>query len=266
MKNRHILVVFGIVLLLYAGYLGGLLYKTWPISSYSMDKAGVFGDSFGALNALFSGLAFAAVLLTLFFQQKQIQAQQFETSFFELLSLHNDIINDIDIRANGTKDVTKSGRDCFKYFRSKLKSIYEEQALLLQDRNHIDIVAVSYELFLKKYQCEVGHYFRTLYNIVKYIDVSDMENKQKYMSILRAKLSSNELLLLFYNCIHMVGSEKFKPLIEKYALLENMDYELLLSIDHLVLYKPSAFGADFQDIPSVIEELELRKNLSKTDN
>jgi hypothetical protein len=231
-----------------------------------MDKAGQLGDSFGALNTLFSGLAFAAVLLTLFYQQKQFESQQFETCFFEMLTLHNDIINDIDIRNNENKDVIKSGRDCFKFFRTKLKNQYEEQNLKLHQHEQFVVILVSYELFLKKYQCEVGHYFRTLYNIVKYIDSSPVEDKQKYTSILRAKLSSYELFLLFYNCIHMVGSEKFKPLVEKYALLENMDYDLLLSIDHLGLYKPNAFGTDFVDTESVIKNMRDRNNLSKTDN
>lgn len=45
---------------------------TWNIS---VDKAGVFGDSFGVLNALFSGLAFAGVIITMLLQKEQLELQ-----------------------------------------------------------------------------------------------------------------------------------------------------------------------------------------------
>ena len=50
--------VVGIVL----AYAAFIIFMTWPISTYSMDKAGVFGDSFGILTSVFSGLAFAGVI------------------------------------------------------------------------------------------------------------------------------------------------------------------------------------------------------------
>jgi len=46
----------------------------------TMDKAwekrGQFGDMFGAVNSLFSGLAFFGIIITLFLQRKDLQVQQ----------------------------------------------------------------------------------------------------------------------------------------------------------------------------------------------
>jgi hypothetical protein len=98
-------------------------------------------------------------------------------------------------------------------------------------------------VFSEYRQTDVGHYFRTLYNIVKFIasSDSDIENKQIYINIVRAQLSSSELNLLFYNCLSNYGNKKFKPLVEQFGLLENMVLESLIHQGHKELYKESAF-------------------------
>ena len=42
------------------------------------SKRGVFGDSFGVVNALFSGLAFAGVICAILLQQKELALQRKE--------------------------------------------------------------------------------------------------------------------------------------------------------------------------------------------
>ncbi|MEH7328788.1 putative phage abortive infection protein, partial [Priestia megaterium] len=76
-------------------------------------------------------------------------------------------------------------------------------------------------------------YYRNLYRIVKLIQEIDFDSenskaneleKRKYRGILRAQLSSIELLMLFYNVNYSKKGEKFK------ALLENTNF----FDDHLV--------------------------------
>jgi hypothetical protein len=57
-----------------------LIYATWPISELSISKAGVFGDSFGLLTSLFSGLAFSGVIITILLQREELQLQRQELS------------------------------------------------------------------------------------------------------------------------------------------------------------------------------------------
>ena len=40
------------------------------------DNVGVFGDSFGSVNALFTGLAFTGVVFSILLQQRQIRLQR----------------------------------------------------------------------------------------------------------------------------------------------------------------------------------------------
>ena len=75
------------------------------------SSAGAAGDMFGGLTALFSGLAFAGLITTLFMQRRELeyqrrelsqtrevfQIQRFENTFFGLLKLLNDHVNSIEL-------------------------------------------------------------------------------------------------------------------------------------------------------------------------
>ena len=79
-KKRRLLYAFLLALppLLVFAYAALLLWVTWPIQELSVAKSGVFGDSFGLLNALFSGLAFAGVIVTILLQKNELQLQRRE--------------------------------------------------------------------------------------------------------------------------------------------------------------------------------------------
>lgn len=67
---------------LYIGLTIAVLWLLTPILTAhwlsSWSERGNFGDAFGSFNALFSGLAFAAVALTLYLQQEQVMLQRRE--------------------------------------------------------------------------------------------------------------------------------------------------------------------------------------------
>jgi Putative phage abortive infection protein len=212
---------------------GYILYIIYPENT----AHGTFGDMFGAVNALFSGLAFAGLFFTIKLQQQQNLVQNFESTFFHLLGLFNDIINNMDYKK-------AKGRDCFIEFDALVKHLLNSELRASSTSIiHEKIIDDAYIKFNKQTNTELGHYFRTLYNIVKYVHNSHInsKNKQFYINILRAQLSNQELLLLFYNSLSMMGKQKFKPLIEEFALLKNMPKD---DIDHdiLSLYKFGAYG------------------------
>ncbi len=62
-----------------AATVGGLWWKVpqWAGAGVCAAKdAGTFGDSFGSVNALFTGLAFSGVVFSLLLQQRQIRLQR----------------------------------------------------------------------------------------------------------------------------------------------------------------------------------------------
>ncbi|MFA3000714.1 hypothetical protein [Acinetobacter pittii] len=48
----------------------------WSIRNAGDTNFGTFGDTFGALNTLFSGLAFATLIITLFLQRRELELQR----------------------------------------------------------------------------------------------------------------------------------------------------------------------------------------------
>ena len=257
-------------LLLFLGViiLWGIL---WALSSWGypkIEERGQFGDSFGGINALFAGLAFAGVIWAILLQKKELelqrkeleetraeirgqkeqlqaqnqtlQKQNFESSFFQLLSMHGEIVNSI---VTSRMDREYSVRRCFTLM---LRDMYNNTAQVQNNTSEKKFLNSVYEEVFDEYQQYIGHYFLYLYQVVKFVDRSDQEAEAKkfYTDLIRAQLSSDELGLLFYHSLSDRGA-KFKDLVEKYALFEDMPSEVLIDEvdeEHRKLYKPSAYG------------------------
>ena len=67
----------GIVTLV-AIYAGMLIVITWPVSNLNISTAGSFGDSFGPLTSMFSGVAFAGLIWTILLQRAELRLQRNE--------------------------------------------------------------------------------------------------------------------------------------------------------------------------------------------
>lgn len=249
----------------------GFVLSVWILTGYFLfDKPdrGTFGDMFGSINALFSGLAFAALIYTIFLQRRelklhqqelefthqemkaqveQLQAQNvtlkkqsFEDTFFQLMRLQNDITNSIDLDANGR---LIKGRDCFEYLYKKFTALWlkdkpEHRAAAERER-----INKTYLAFYEKYHSEIGHYFSNLYNVIKFVDASDVERRKLYTNFVRAQLSSFEQIIIFYSVLTDLDKDgKFKKLIEKYTMLKSLPKGRLLNQEHLEFYDPKAYG------------------------
>jgi hypothetical protein len=142
---------------------------------------------------------------------------------------------------DGKANVIRS-RNCFYTWFSRLRDTHARFGVY-PDGEDLEPTQKVYEAFYKEYQHELGHYFRHLYHVFKFVDESPIENKKKYTSIVRAQLSAYEQALLFYNCVSRSGIARFKPLVERYALLENLPPDLLImGRRHYDLYAQSAYG------------------------
>ncbi len=222
-------------------------------------KWGQFGDYVGGLlNPTFSFLALLALLGTLRLQVRELrlsanelknsadalkdqhrtmQLQTFEATFFQLLRLHNEIV--LSMNVSGRE--THSGRACFAFYRDEL----EGRLIHVGATQSIEPFLEHYDIFFEEYQTDLGHYFRLLYNIVKLVSKTDNIEKTFYTNLVRAQLSSAELSLLFYNCISRNGNEKFKPLVEEFALLKTLPVTSRPDPALIHEYRPSAFGGQY---------------------
>lgn len=281
---KRIIWIVGIVILLLWGGSWLALYLFYDLPT---DR-GTFGDMFGAVNALFSGLAFAGLIVTLLYQKEELQLQReelaqtreelkgqkeefkeqnetlkrqrFENTFFNMLTLHQEIVKSFEFTDIATKrhhtsngwsenaiPKNYSGREYFKFsferkrcdcnghFYNGLRGVLDNVGI----NGYDDSETVT----------ELDHYFRNLYRIIKFIDestlISDFQDRYQYTSMVRGQLSPYELLWLFYDGLSTYGREKFQPLIEKYALLKNIRVELLVKKEDKDLYASSAYRFEY---------------------
>ena len=218
------------------------IYYEWMFDKILVGKVfapslGEFGDVYGALNTLFSGLAFSGVIISIVLQSSELRAtrkemeaqvaqfeqqtkamqkQVFESSFFSMINLHNTL----SIR------ILESENNFMKLCDNL------NQAALLQATRSRDQGAMACkrdlecicENFMKREYSTLGHYFRYFYQILYFIDIAQLEEKDKkfYSGILRAQLSNHELFLIFVNSIGYKDSCKCKELVEKFSILEHV--------------------------------------------
>lgn len=252
---------FGLNLL--GDFMSGTVASIWSLAGLFFIYVAFLGQKqqllnqqleimFSQLEVKYTRLELAGQKLEMKEQNKTLKLQKFENTFFNLLTLHHQIVDGIDeIEAKetskGSRDllqerssfvghidrsnnrtvehITIKGRDVF---RNSYKSLIRR----IKQKPEIDFLD-HYNATYRVYQTDFGHYFRNLYRIIKFIDEtlfeeSEIENhnlKYQYTSMVRAQLSDYELLWLFYNCLSINGEEKFKPYIEKYSLFKNLPME-----------------------------------------
>lgn len=73
---------------------GAVFFLPYILSD--VDKIGVFGDSFGSVNALFSGLGFAALTVTILLQLYSLQGQRTQEKFTTALKIVSDVREDLN--------------------------------------------------------------------------------------------------------------------------------------------------------------------------
>lgn len=112
----------------------------------------------------------------------------------------------------------------------------------------------DYYKFYGGHQFKLGHYYRHLYQSVKYINenkILSFREKYDYIKILRAQLSTPEQYLLFFNSISVVGRaweydhisvELYKNIncyfISKYNLIKNIPDTFILNSIQIRYYYP----------------------------
>ena len=190
-------------------------------------------------------------------QSETFQIQRFENSFFQLTSLHHEIIDKIYFEISPLDVVmTFHKRTALRELASQLKTAlrdydFREEATD-SDRIHINfrdpvsledhaksIQQASNNFFNERTNSLLGHYFGNLYQLFKYIDTStlvDAKSKMQFIDIACAQLSNDELYLILFNAMSVNhGFPKFLILIKKYDLLKNFDFRLITSFQKEVL-------------------------------
>lgn len=233
---------------------------------WDMEKRGQFGDMFGVLGAVFSGLAFAGLIVTLIQQHddlklqredlrlqrqeiaqtnlelalqrkemeeqnKTIMLQRFETTFFNMLKSLNEVRN--DIKYSGDFDL-RTGTTKVIEGKDAIERIYQLGFSLIKKHGYNDP-------FIKNH---MSHYFRHLIQTLKIIGVADFLSYQEkcyYTEIVSSHMSLHEMCAFFYYCLSDEAKDKTKILVEKYALFKILNNGETIPKEELSLFSDGAF-------------------------
>lgn len=260
LKSRHVaailVFVFGawlltpIILLLLAGK--------------SLTDSGQFGDLFGSINALFSGLAFAGVIIALFYQRQELELQRqelratraelagsreqmqlqnatltkqnFESTFFNMLNLHHNIIETV---VYGQETGRKALSLHYNHYATDRRKQNMEVA------KNADELGSFFSGYYHSREGSIGYYLRNLFQIIRYIDESKNNDDEKrfYLLLLTAQLSRDELLLIFYHGLSILNSRE-RGLLERYSFFQNLNKKALVNEQDAIFYAESAFRAE----------------------
>jgi uncharacterized membrane protein len=255
--------------------------------SNEQEVWGQFGDYIGGvLNPIFAFFAFIALMITIKLQNEALitskeelklsreeleksriaqeaqseslklqnhatKLQMFENTFFQLISVF------IELKRNITSNKKERVNGLVgKEFKSDsviitLNSI-ETITSFVKEIN--DKYLGNYNDFNKDYEAITGSYFGQVYQIIKFIETSKINKKEKYSDIFRAQFTKNELEFLFYHCLGTIGRRKFKKLVEDYAFFEHIILNENIE-KQLLEYDIKAFGKN-ENILKKYDELK----------
>lgn len=235
---------------------------------------GEYGDKFGVINTLFSGLAFGGIIYTIYQQRAEfgmqreelklqreevansnkefheqviaINIQRFENTFFNMISLHSALTKSIKFEEYEGLQVFDQFRNLLESYRSMTiteeikrtnKPIYD---LYINPSDELHYMSLAANDFFDDHEQYIGHYCRSLYNIYRLLDenpiLDTLDEKKQYSRIIRSQLSAYEYIILFYNCFQENGY-KFIYYADKFELFDNIQHKLLLKEIHWTLYK-----------------------------
>lgn len=257
-------IVFWVIVLLWLIFFIGVVFLSSDLSfsispSMKLASIGVFGDSFNVLTSLFTGLAFSGVIISVILQttelkearnefekqslalekqQNEMVVQSFDNKFFQMLNLFNNVNNNLIYKTVTGKEVLTKIKKNFEYAIKDCKNLQHFQNI--------------FDNFNLQYDESFKYYFINLYQILKYIDThkNDELKAKEYTNIVRAQLSKNELILLFYNAVGVVEHNhgRYKELVEKYSFFEHLQFRDINPSNKPIInellskYEKNAFG------------------------
>lgn len=161
-------------------------------------------------------------------------------------------IIDIDYLIELEEDLWKLG---IKNKITKLNEIKSEaQDFIIKYKNYTfgekddeEVHVIVNNIYIKN-QLKIGNYLRIFYRALKYINESNLslEEKKAYRGILRALLTSEEILVIFYNTFY---TERGKKMLEK----------MLDSDSRRNASNPTGFFADINDLKNFDSENKMPK-------
>ncbi|MGN7241052.1 putative phage abortive infection protein [Priestia megaterium] len=231
-SNRKLMIFFTggliiVILLPVLVYFFG--HHIFEVESFGdTTKRGSFGDFFnGITTPIISFCTLVAAIWAYLFQQKQFNIQKeqtdkqrIENQFFQLINLHNEIVNSMHYDQEGGN---LKGRAYFREIYQKFIDYYNEDDSLDRNKYYLIMRRIDNEEYDQLY-----HYFRNMYQLFRcvYKNQNKLSNEEQgdYIEIINAQLTYYEKHLLFFNT-KFYGSDGFFDILEHYKFFKEYSNE-----------------------------------------
>jgi hypothetical protein len=225
------------IILLVAGYyiIPNLME---PLDNNEWTHRGQFGDMFGVVNALFSGLAFAGLIVTIIMQRDELslqrqelsltrkemedtrkefeqqndtlKKQRFENTYFNLVTLHHKIF-----------DESIGHRNFFRGLLDEIKMFESIQYTSHKTYWELEII-FNTKISGQQNEDAISLYLNSIHQVAKYVYISDLSDNDKlfYNNILISNLSEAERTFIFY---YVALSRNSKNEVDKLLELDKLN-------------------------------------------
>lgn len=198
--------------------------------SLDTDATGDYGSFVGGVIGTILSILLLYLTFRLQREDSENNARVYENQilndeFFHMLDLYNDIAERFEYY-NANKAVFNKGKDALKSLLLDMFDNYDANTIFNQRRK---VAQNEYMIVIHEHYDTAAVYFRTIYRIYQIIDEAQCEELKKveYAKIMRAQLTSAELVMLRYNALTLYGV-KSKLYLNKYNVLKHIQpFDLL---------------------------------------
>lgn len=241
--------------LFYSGYV--------PIIGSNIEERGQFGDSFGVLNSLFTGLGFGGLIITITLQQKQINqqdrafheqrksddARHYEDTLHRLIDLYSKALLEV-ASSNGSVKARNVLRDSTRRALSAIRKEGSQSIPLgIQDRYDKSELTVDDELFLdylyfrnfKILNVEIdrqGRLIETFKNLLRHLvtRIPPHMEKSPYLDIVTSQITVVELSYFYFVALAFKNENELRELMLSSKIINRAAYIKRLKI-HDCMYE-----------------------------
>lgn len=217
-----------------------------PIIEASLGKFNARTEVFTGLNVLIECRNQLAIVFDVLSSKGKYDKDEIQRQLDNLLFEFRNENHTVDTNNEDYKERIESLLRVFKRAHfADFYSITNKEKKLFRELTMDKKCELAYGIFSEVYSPVIGHYFRHLYQMLKFIDLSEKSlesltqvqsqgssskhNFNQYAQFIQSQMSSPELLMSFYNAACFT---KALNLINQYNLLENLSYNLLIDESH----------------------------------
>lgn len=184
-----------------------LVFKDQDISDNISDWS-----YFGAYVGGCFGIVSVILIYLTFREQSKIAYQtRFESVFFDMLRT---------LRELKTKEIATVFSNVQEKIIVHFNSPFTPTDINAQEAKKV----LAYYFQLHNEHDEIHHYFRFLYHVVMYVckdNVLDKKEKERYIALIQAQMSNEELLIVLFNVVNY-GNTKYLEILDTYHFFENL--------------------------------------------